>query len=373
MEQAYSPVVWSLPDDFDSRTRFDWAIRRLDMQSSPGMPYMREAPTNGKWLKWDGVEYDAMQANRLWHDVQCVLSDDWEHVIRVFIKQEPHKKHKAREGRWRLIMASSLPVQLVWHMLFSYMNDLEISECYNIPSQHGLILVGGGWKDYLRSWKEEGLSVGLDKSAWDWTAPRWVMDWDLDFRYRMGRGKRMEEWHRLAKLMYHHMFDHPVLQLSDGTLLRQTVPGIMKSGCVNTISTNGHAQVMMHCVVAEDSNVPYEPYPKTCGDDTLEHPMHTQSLEYYGRYGVVVKSVSENMEFVGHEFTDSGPHPLYISKHMKKLQYLADDIIPDFLDAMARMYVHTRYFSIWEDLAIVNGTPLPMSKMAYRYWYDFSV
>lgn len=335
MEQAYSPCVWSLPDDFDSRDRFEQALRRLDMQSSPGMPYMKEAPTNGKWLKWNGVLYDEMQANRLWHDVKLVLADDWDHLIRVFIKQEPCKTHKAKEGRWRLIMASSLPVQVAWHMLFDYMNDLEIKECYNIPSQHGLVMVGGGWKDYLRSWKNQGLTVGLDKSAWDWTAPFWTFEWDLDFRYRMGRGKRMEEWYRLAKLMYRHMFEEAVIQLSDGTLLRQMVPGIMKSGCVNTISTNGHAQVMLHCVVAEEARKPYEPYPKTCGDDTLEHPMHTEDLELYSQYGVVVKSVSEDLEFVGHQFTDNGPHPLYMSKHLKKLLYSSDEILPEYFDAMA--------------------------------------
>lgn len=340
------------------------------MKSSPGLPYMLEATSNGLWLKWNGVEFDSMQVERLWYDVQLVLKDEWEHVLRVFIKQEPHKTTKAKEGRWRLIMASSLCVQIVWHMLFDYLNDIEISKAYEIPSQQGLVLVGGGWKRFRRSWVEQGTTVGLDKSAWDWTAPRWCIDMDLELRGRLGRGNRLDEWMKLAALLYRHMFDHPTLVLSDGSRFRQVIPGIMKSGCVNTISTNSHCQQFIHCLVAEEIGISYEPFPPACGDDTLQHPRHTVDLALYGKYGVVVKTVSEDIEFVGHEFTACGPHPLYFSKHLKKLQYIPDDILGQYLDSMARMYVHTRYFDIWEHVARVAKLPLPLSKAAYAFWYD---
>lgn len=342
------------------------------MTSSPGYPYMREATTNGQWLHWNGIECDRIQLERLWYDVQMVLEDRWEHRIRVFIKQEPHKISKAREGRWRLIMASSLCVQLVWHMLFDYLNDKEIAESYHIPSQQGLVLVGGGWKRYRKSWVEQGLTVGLDKSAWDWTAPFWCVRMNLELRQRLGRGEKLGEWRKLAELMYRHMFEHPILVLSDGTMLRQLIPGIMKSGCVNTISDNGHDQQFIHCAVAEAQGIEYDPYPPACGDDTLQHPKHTQDLAYYRNFGVQVKSVSEDIEFVGHEFTANGPHPLYFSKHLKKLQYVPDDVLPQYLDSMARMYVHTRYYDIWETMANVAGCPLPLSKSAYLYWYDYA-
>lgn len=365
-------MIWKLPNDFLTEAAFRRALSRVDMQSSPGVPYMKEATTNGDWLKWNGLECDEFQVMRLWYDVSLVLNDQWEHLIRVFIKQEPHKKMKAKEGRWRLIMASSLPVQMVWHMLFGFQNDLEIEQCYNIPSQQGLVMVGGAWKQYLASWKSQGLTVGLDKSAWDWTAPKWCIDLDLELRYRLGRGDCMEEWLKMAKLMYHHMFDYPILILSDGTMLRQQMPGIMKSGCVNTISTNSHCQQFIHCVVAEECSISYKPFPKACGDDTLQHPKHTMDVSLYWKYGIMVKSVSEDIEFVGHEFTDRGPHPLYISKHFKKLQYMPDEHLAQYFDSMARMYVHTRYFELWQRLAEENNTPLPLSKSSYLYWYDNS-
>lgn len=332
---------------------------------------MKEATTNAQWLKWDGVNVDEIQKHRLWFDVQKVLADDFDTFLRVFIKQEPHKYKKAVAGRWRLIVASSLPVQVAWHMLFSILNDVEIEQTYNIPSQQGVLLVKGGWKQYYRSWQERGLTCGLDKSAWDWTAPKWAIDMDLDLRYRLCRGNEKEKWHQIARGLYRHMFEDPKLILSDGTIYQQKVPGVMKSGCVNTISINSHCQVFLHLAVCFDNGWPIHPLPVCCGDDTLQSHIHVHDLDAYRRYGVVVKSASTNMEFVGHEFNDHGPQPMYVLKHLKKLRYVSDDILPQYLDSMARMYVHSPYYIIWESIARELGIDLPFSKSAYEYWYDF--
>nr|QHA33892.1 RdRp [Atrato Sobemo-like virus 1] len=372
-EKAYSKVVWRLPDDFDSYDRYVEAVMRLDWNSSPGIPYCFEHSNNRDWLKFNGVCCDSFKLERLWHDVQLVLSGSLDTVLRVFIKQEPHKTVKAKEGRWRLIMAAPLCVQVAWHMLFDFQNDKEIDQAYYIPSQQGMNLVGGGWKQYRQQWLHNGLSVGLDKSAWDWTAPSWALNMDLEFRYRMGRGDRKDDWMRIARMLYRGMFDSPLLVLSDGTRFRQVVPGIMKSGCVNTISTNSHMQFFIHVVVCMMAGLPVEPWPVCCGDDTLQHKKHTEDLSHYARLGVIVKTVTEGLEFMGHDFTEVGPQPMYMAKHLKKMLYTSDEILPDYFDSMARMYVHTRYYDIWEYLAQLNGTPLAMSREAYLTWYDYSV
>lgn len=369
-ERAYSRCVWLLRDDFDSRAAFDDAVRRLDMTSSPGWPYQREATTNGQWLKWNGVECDGFQLDSLWHDVQLVLTDQWEHIVRVFIKQEPHKKRKVAENRWRLIMASSLCVQVAWHMLFSALNDIEIDKAYYIPSQQGIVLVGGGWRQFHQSWTHLGTIHGMDKSAWDWTAPYWALKLDLQLRYRLGRGPRMKEWLGKAELLYRHMFEEPVLMTSAGYCFRQVVPGIMKSGCVNTISTNSHCQVFIHMAVCFETGLPIHPLPRVCGDDTLHHSRHVQDLEPYRLYGMQLKSISDTVEFVGHEFHSSGPRPMYLLKHLKKLLYVPEENLEQYLDSMARMYVHTDYFDMWEAIARRLGFVFPLSRHAYLHWYD---
>lgn len=246
MEKAYRPCVWDLPDDFCSYEAFYRCLENLDRSSSPGYPYMRESPTIGEWLGWNGVWYDPIKIERLWFDVQQVLARDYDMYLRCFIKSEPHKIEKVKENRWRLIMASPLCVQMVWHMMFSYQNDLEIREAYNIPSQQGFVPVNGGWQQYLAQWKQKGYDTGLDKKAWDWNAPGWLIFMELEFRFRMGRGAKMDLWYEIARWLYHCMFVNPKIILSSGLVIQQLFAGIVKSGCVNTISLNSHCQVLVH-------------------------------------------------------------------------------------------------------------------------------
>jgi len=370
MELAYDQSRWRLSDDFDSRGAFDKALRRVDMTSSPGWPYCKEKPTNGEWLRHDGISCCPVQLGRLWYDTQLVLAGKYDNYLKTFVKSEPHKKSKVEEGRWRLIMAAALPVQMAWHMLFDEHNDVEIRKAYYIPSQQGMKLPGGHWKLYRDQWLSSGYNCGLDKSAWDWTAPYWALQLDLEFRYRMGRGRRMADWRSIAETLYHQMFNNPTIILSDGALWRQTVPGIMKSGCVTTISTNSHMQVMLHLLACWTQGVSIYPFPVACGDDTLQTLAQSGDVSAYTKYGVVVKQASEGLEFVGHDFLETGPWPVCMDKHVKKLTYVSDEILPQYLDSMARMYVHTPYYEIWETLAAELHDGLPLSREAYLHWYD---
>lgn len=373
-ESNYGRARWKLPKNWWSHEAFLEAVRNLDMTSSPGIPYMKEAPTNGKWLKWDGILCDSLQLERLWYDVQKVKEPKFDLLLRVFIKQEPHKKRKAMEDRWRLIMAAPLSVQVAWQMCFRYMNDLEIEEAYHLPSQQGIVLVSGGWRQYQQQWKEQGQTCGMDKSAWDWTAPRWALALDLEFRKRMCNQGMNIAWEQISALLYHQMFDNPILVLSDGTAYRQVVPGVMKSGCVNTISTNSHCQVFIHIAVALTFKIPLKPLPRCVGDDTLctQEQSPGGIISHYDTFGVILKSISDTLEFVGREFTDDGPIPMYIGKHVVKAQHVKEKDLPMYLDSMAREYCHSpEYFEVWKRLAECLDYPLPLSREAYLYWYDF--
>lgn len=369
MEKAYVAVAHYLPDDFQSYESFLTSLRSLDFQSSPGYPYQLDAPTNGEWLGFDGFSFNDHRVARLWHDVQSVFSDEWDTILRVFIKPEPHKLKKAQAGRWRLIMAAPLPVQVAWHMTFDSLNAREIDKALKIPSQQGASLPAGNWKAFYRQWVDKGLTCGLDKSAWDWTVPRWCLDLDLRFRERLLRGAT-SEWRRIATMLYRHMFYDPILLTSDGHMYQQRIPGIMKSGCVNTISTNSHCQIMIHLAVCLKEGWDLYPFPVACGDDTLQHVKHSVSLLPYEELGVRIKAVSDTMEFVGHTFYPSGPRPAYLLKHLKRLLYLDSDILPEFLDSMARMYVHTEEIHLWELACKRLGIILPLSRQSYQRWYD---
>lgn len=374
IEEHYKEAIWFLRDDFRSESAFKEAINQLNMSSSPGHPYCNERPTIGEWLQYDEFtrECDAFQLSRLWHEVQDVLNGGFEVVLKTFVKQEPHKKTKALEGRWRLIMCSPLNVQVAWQMVFGPSCDVEIERAIKIPSQQGCYNVNGTWKLFYRQWKHLGLSSGVDKSAWDWTAPQWAIDLDLESRYRLCRGAAKFDWMRVAEDLYHRMFHDPVILMTDGTLYKQRVPGVMKSGCVATISLNSKCQVILHSKVCLDRGISVEPMVRACGDDTLQHPKHTDNINAYRKYGVIVKSCSDGYEFVGHEYTDRGPQPLYLNKHLSKLVHVSDEILPQYLDSMARMYVHTEIYWFWDSLATRAGCCLPYSREYYKQWYDYA-
>lgn len=371
MEDWYAPTRWILPDDWFSRASFEKVLRRLDNTSSPGYPYCKEKQTIGEWLGFDGFKYDKIQTEILWMDVNRVFRGEDELVQRVFIKQEPHKAAKACEGRWRLIMAFPLHFQVFWHMLFDYQNDKEIAHSTSIPSQQGIWLHGGAWKNHIARWKQAGYNVGLDKSAWDWTYPKWLLDWDLQFRFRMGHGWRMDEWFHHASRQYELAFGVGATFITtEGYVLKQTVPGIMKSGSVITISSNSHAQAMLHVLVCLDEGVDPEPFPACCGDDTLQR-LDQASVQGYLKYGVVVKSASEGLEFMGHEFLDTGPAPLYIEKHFNRFCHIDKKYVHEYLESMARLYVKTPYYDFWEAISINMGLLLPSKSLMLR-WYDHS-
>lgn len=375
MEDAYAPTTWNIPFDLFTKDHFMRCLKGLDNQSSPGWPYKREAPTIGQWLGFNGVWYDPVRIEELWFDTKLVIMGRFEHVMYAFIKPEPHKKAKVDLGRWRLIIASALPVQMAWRMCFQEHNDREIDYSYFIPSQQGITLFGGAWKQYLRQWKAAGYDTGLDKSAFDFTAAGWALKLDLEYRRRMSRGSQdlTDEWYQVASRLYYDMFRTSKILMPEGYVWEQQFWGYMKSGCVNTISTNSHLQIMYHILACWEQNVSVHPLPVACGDDTLQRLDQATDLKAYSKYGLVVKSASDELEFVGHEFTDEGPMPLYSEKHICALIHCKEEVIPEYVEAMCRMYVHgtPEMVSFWHYLARKLRVSV-RSPEYYRTWYDWA-
>lgn len=371
MEQAYKGTTFVVREDFDQFSSFERALLRLENAASPGYPYCRDATTNGDWLGFDGLRYDPVRKQALWFDVQKVMRGEWDLILRVFIKMEPHKRAKVEEGRLRLIMGVPLPVQVWWHMLFDEHDDVEIRMAYDIPSKQGMQLHGGMWRLYRQSWIEKGFNAGLDKRAWDWTVPWWKMKANLDFSYRMSRGARRDEWMECASRCLADMAK-PKMILSDGSVYQQLFPGIMKSGCVTTIADNSRMQVIDHILVSEDLGVPVWPMPDCCGDDTLERLEGKTDLNVYSQYGAIVKSASEGLEFVGHEFLKMGPQPLYLEKHLAKAVTVPEEHLQDYFDSLMRLYTYSPLREFWRQWAEELGYGrFLLSDQAYRYWYEF--
>lgn len=371
-EKAYGTAKYRLPEDFLQRSHFERVVRRLEFTSSPGYPYCLEASSIGEWLGWDGVFFAPGQLDRLWWDVQTFMAGHMEVLYRVFVKSEPHTKSKAAVKRWRLIICPPLFEQVTWSMVFGPGNDREIDTVGTTPSMQGMKLSQGDWKVWRLLFRQKQYDAALDKSAWDWTCHRELISLDLELRSRLltSRPEEKLRWRSLAEKLYEQAFDHPRLVLSNGMILEQVYPGIMKSGCVNTISTNSHCQLFAHIIACVREGTRPWPLPVAVGDDTLGCVANTPRVETFLTLGVILKEVG-GMQFVGHHWRDDGPVPAYNAKHLFRYLMMADELVPDFLDSMVRLYAHAAAFQrLWRGLADVHGVHLP-SEEYVRFWYDY--
>lgn len=370
MEKYYHPVRVE-HYDWNSFDNFLSVLDVLEKSSSPGFPYSKEKPTIGEWLGFNGLVYDPHQIQVLWHAVQFLIDqDDISPLWRVFIKKEPHKMTKADSKRWRLIAACPLDLQVLWQMLFAKQNSKEIEEAQHIPSIQGMKIPFGHWKYYYNLWLSNGTTSGADMTAWDWTCRGWMLDLDLRLRKRLITTDN--DWHMQADKLYKDAFVNCRLLLSDGRIYQQQLPGVMKSGCVNTISTNSHAQVMLHILYSLRKGISFEPMVFAVGDDTLKHPKHLEDLALYESFGVKIKTVSETLEFLGREWVDYGMKPMYTSKHLFKLMTQTEDFLPETLDAYLREYVNTpeEYDLLEKLVSKLSFVGKVHSREYYKFWLD---
>nr|UGO57253.1 MAG: hypothetical protein 1 [Riboviria sp.] len=371
LEVSMRKACWTLRDDFDERSNFEKALWRLDFQSSPGYPYMSEKPTIGEWLGYDGVQFSPMQVDRLWFDVGLVFSGEYDIMLRSFVKQEPHNRAKVSAGRWRLIFATPLCVQVAWHMVFDPSNDAMIEHSVHLPVQQGLSLVNGQWKHYVSRWLAKGYDAGMDKSAWDWTMSEWMFDVDLEVRFRLGRGRRMREWLSISEGFYRSVYGPCKIITSTGVILKRYV-WMMVSGSVNTISCNGIGQQCAHIYNCMFTGMDLWPLPSSLGDDTLGCKRQWSNLSGYERIGVRVKEIVDGLHFAGHVFDpDVGPQPSYMVKHINKFLRVSDDVLPGYLNSMCSMYANDPRLRFWKRAADKLGLSRSVfSDRYYAYWYN---
>nr|UGO57308.1 MAG: hypothetical protein 1 [Riboviria sp.] len=359
-----------------SESHFLRVVGGLEFTSSPGYPYCREQPTIGKWLGWDGITFSQFRLRQLWADVQDFLSEDLESLYRVFVKREPVSERKRMEGRHRLIICPPLYEQVAWSMVFGAGNDAEVSAWLNCPSQQGITLSGGLWKKAVELYSAMDYDCGMDKTAWDWTAHIEFLTLDLELRKRLVQDDEANKnrWSLLAERLYKGAFYHPKLILSSGSVFQQMEPGIMKSGCVNTISSNSHMQIFAHILGCLREELPIHPLPVAVGDDTLSSRRNTPSVAMMESFGMVIKGTVPVREFVGHLFPrdlSGGPVPVYHAKHMFRFCEVEEEHLEEYLDSMVRLYAHSsEYQQFWRSLAYRTGSSVP-SWSYVRFWYDY--
>lgn len=289
------------------------------------------------------MEYDPLKVEELKALVRARLvglkTDRYADPIKVFIKPEPHKSSKLREGRLRLISAVSLVDTMVDRVLFSWLMEAAVTTVGKTPSMIGWVPIRGSWRALRAAYPGPNLCV--DKSAWDWTVQGWLIE-ALEKVICELALEAPPWWIQSVRARFCLLFEDPTYQFLDGSTAKQPGKGIMKSGCYLTILANTLGQVLIHCIAATRVGVdPLVSAPKALGDDTLQRardfpdvPEYVRQLESLGCQAKV--SIREDVEFAGFEIDDRRCVPAYYKKHLFKTEY--SQVLPEYLANMQYLY-----------------------------------
>jgi len=297
----------------------------LNRRSTPGLPWAALAPTKGQLLDEHGplvVEAVLKRLSLLQEYADKMPSDPQELVelglcdpVRVFVKDEPHTKVKAMEGRWRLISSVSIVDEIIERLLCHVQNETEIDSWLKCPSKPGIGLSQDAQAQAL--WQEVlphlATAAEADVSGWDWSVPWWLLDLDVRARILLcGASPRSS----FARILHARMWclARSVFSTTDGQLFKQAVPGLMKSGSYLTSSTNSRMRVMLAWLIGADWAI-------AMGDDSLEQET-PGAAERYALYGFRVKMYrrcGQSFEFCSHRFTDGVAVPLNWAKGLYRL------------------------------------------------------
>lgn len=250
----------------------------LKRDASPGVPLAAIATTNAELVDNHlamlvDLAYDRLMLLASDIDLSAATAVDLVDLgvvdpVRLFVKQEPHKASKIREKRFRLISSVSVVDQVVERLLFGPQNNLEIDNWHQIPSKPGMGLSLDKQARLLYSdvslKHQKRPAVCADISGFDWSVQEWEFEAEMYMRMKL-MGPSLKGNPRLENAVRNRFlaFSLSVFQLSDGTLIAQVEPGIMKSGSYLTSSMNSRTRCLMAELIGS-------PWCIAMGDDSVE-------------------------------------------------------------------------------------------------------
>lgn len=362
LQDWFKAAEWSIPSDFLTFEHYSRVLNKLDWTSSPGYPYMRKAPTNGILFKVVDGKPSTDRVHHFWDIVQCVIQERSSDPIRMFIKPEPLKAKKVESKQYRLISSVSVVDQIIDHMLFGDFNQKIIENFMDLPTKVGWAPYNGGYRIIPpRKW------MAIDKSKWDWTVKIWQLSMELELREALCQNPT-SEWKELALWRYKELFVKPEYICSNGVMFRQKQPGVMKSGCVNTITTNSILQVLLHVRVCLETNQDITDI-MSMGDDTLQAPVADEAayVAKLAEYCLVKHHIHDN-EFAGNLFQPDNVEPLYRGKHAYTLLHCNPSYVNEIAQSYALLYHRSIHKQKIRELFQDTGIELPSEDKCDLIW-----
>nr|UHS71553.1 MAG: putative RNA-dependent RNA polymerase [Barnaviridae sp.] len=276
-----------------------------------------------------------------------LVRDGYADAVKLFVKNEPHKKSKLDEGKLRLIFSVSVVENMICALLCAPQNKVEIANWKDIPSCPGIGFHDEGVDDFCDTVRENFPQgpKSSDVSGWDWSFKQHNYDFDA-FRRAICNNGFGTEWYHCIRVHYRIMANK-VMTTSDGKMYAQVIPGVMASGWLNTSATNSGGRVGEVWFVQWDVNqiIDLAQQPKAAGDDCLEkEPCEPRDdvkfVEAYKKQGKIIKTVInetlESFEFCSTRYNaiTKTAYPVNEAKQMFNLLHYCP---VDKFDAFARL------------------------------------
>lgn len=186
--------------------------------------------------------------------------------IRMFVKNEPHKKAKRVTKRVRLIQSVSVVDNMLLSLVCSDQNNREIANWFKLPSCPGI----GFTKDQVGQFLTHlpaGPYSHSDMSGWDFSVQEFEVDLDFQFRALLEYGGEVHCTAFVAAL--HAQMENSkqsLYQLGDGFLVAQEDYGITNTGAKDTASGNSRRRSFVHRICGGKWN-------RAVGDDCVGDPI----------------------------------------------------------------------------------------------------
>lgn len=279
--------------------------------STPGVPYCLLGTTNTQVLEAHSEQVRSWVAERFIQVVELgerifemsseeLVRTGVRDVVRLFIKDEPHKDTKIRAGKLRLIAGVALVDQFWERKLSGVQNSAEIARWETCPSKPGVGLDDDGLRSISEQIRREEVDTETDVSGWDWSVQQWELDDDAECRRILAGAQKGSLFDFLVRVQA-YCVGHSVLCLPTGELVSQEEGGVQLSGSYNTSSTNSRCR----CLVSLNARL------EKARENGGYLPGLVENMSLQGRVGVMAmgddsvekgfEGIKETLEAMGHD------------------------------------------------------------------------
>lgn len=367
-------LTFGNPEWLSQYDRGEWskAIDELKLSikedSSPGVPFAQFAQTNELVFSLLGVEFNEVVLDR----IECLLAYNLEEIrsmgrkervdknlmdpVRCFVKAEPHKIEKVKEGRMRLIASVSLVDKMIEMMLHRTLHKLEVSNWRTIPSKPGIGFckeMNDDVYDYVIQKHADTKMCYADVSGWDWSVKAYMIEDCAEGEIRLCTNPS-QVWQHLVRAEAIKEAE-TVYQFSDGLLVAPDYKGVVNSGKYKTSRGNSWMRVYLgHMVGAR--------HICAAGDDSVESYVQ-DAVERYASLGFSIKDyqrVETGFEFCSRWYERNRSYPLNGDKALMNLLHSKIDTdahfdmaLLQFTDLMEQHPDFASYTQLLEDIGFL--------------------